>query len=80
MERFWGGYRFLDWLLQGCAGNWVRIRPAKQSQDAIQLNRELKQARQRWRENRELKQQRRRRLRKRHFLSDVFLAVAVAVA
>ena len=77
MGRFWGGYRFLDWLLQGCAGNWVRIRPAKQSQDAIQLNRELKQARQRWRENGELKQQRRRRLRKRHLKGEFALIPSV---
>ena len=73
MGQFWRGYRFLDWLFRGCAGNWVSIRPAKLSQDAIQLNRELKQGRKRWRENGELKQQRRRRLQKRHLKSEFML-------
>ena len=29
MGLFWGSYRFFHWLLRGCQGNLVTIRPPK---------------------------------------------------
>ena len=29
MGLFWGSYRFFHWLLRGCPGNLVTIRPPK---------------------------------------------------
>ena len=34
-DFFWERCHFFHWLLQNCAGNWVRIRPSKQSHNAI---------------------------------------------
>ena len=38
MRVFWGRYHRILWPLRGWTGNWVKIRPHKQSHSAIRLN------------------------------------------
>ena len=38
MGLFWRRNRFVVWLLRGCAENWVKRRPPKQSNNTVRIN------------------------------------------